>query len=80
MQSSAQTKQPFLCLLDLGATGCWISQSETATPDLYLPCGSCYESDLAGNFTANEEIKLHNILLPEFHKIRRIQTLVTKKF
>ena len=35
---------------------------------------------LAGNFTANEEIKLHNILLPEFHKTRHIQTLTTKIF
>ena len=23
---------------------------------------------MAGNFTANEEVKLHNILLPKFHK------------
>ena len=35
---------------------------------------------LAGNFTANEEVKLYNILLPEFHKIRRIQTLTAKIF
>ena len=35
---------------------------------------------LAGNFTANEEVKLHNILLPEFHKTRRLQTLTAKNF
>ena len=35
---------------------------------------------LAGNFTANEEVKLHNILLPEFHKTRRLQTLMAKIF
>ena len=35
---------------------------------------------LAGTFTANEEVKLHNILLPEFHKTRRIQTLMARIF
>ena len=35
---------------------------------------------LAGNFTANEEVKLHDILLPEFHKMRRLQTLMAKIF
>ena len=35
---------------------------------------------LAGTFTANEEVKLYNILLPEFHKTRRIQTLTAKIF
>ena len=35
---------------------------------------------LAGTFTANEEVKLHNILLPEFHKTRRIQTLTARIF
>ena len=35
---------------------------------------------LAGTFTANEEVKLHNILLPEFHKTRCIQTLMARIF
>ena len=35
---------------------------------------------LAGNFTANEEVKLHDILLPEFHKTQRLQTLMAKMF
>ena len=35
---------------------------------------------LAGNFTANEDFKLHDILLPEFHKMRRLQTLIAKIF
>ena len=35
---------------------------------------------LAGNFTANKEVKLHDILLPEFHKMRHLQTLMAKIF
>ena len=35
---------------------------------------------LAGNFTANEEVKLHDILLPEFHKTQCLQTLMAKIF
>ena len=35
---------------------------------------------LAGNFTANEQVKLHDILLPEFHKARCLQTLTAKVF
>ena len=35
---------------------------------------------LAGNFTANKEAKLHDILLSEFHKTRRLQTFMAKIF
>ena len=35
---------------------------------------------LAGNDIANEEVKLHDILLPEFHKTRCLQTLTAKVF
>ena len=35
---------------------------------------------LAGNFTANEEVKLQGVLLPKFHKTRHLQTLMAKIF
>ena len=35
---------------------------------------------LAGNFTANEEVNLQGVLLPEFHKTWRLQTLMAKIF
>ena len=35
---------------------------------------------LAGKFIANEEVKLHDILLPEFHKMPHLQTLMAKIF
>ena len=80
MQSSAQPKQPFLCLLDSGATGCWISRSKLPARIRTYHVAPVTNQTLTGNFTANEEIKLHNILLPEFHTTRRIQTLTAKIF
>ena len=80
MQSSSQPNKPFLCLLDSGATGCWISRSKLLPHIHTYQVASVTNQTLAGNFTANEEIKLHNILLPKFHKTRRIQTLMAKIF
>ena len=68
MQSSSQTKTPFLCLLDSGATGCWISRSKLLPHIRTYHVAPVTNQTLAGNFTANEEVKLHDILLPEFHK------------
>ena len=80
MQSSAHTKQLFLCLLDSGATGCWISRSKLPPRIRTYLVAPVTNQTLASNFTANEEVKLHNILLREFHKTRRIQTLMAKIF
>ena len=73
-------QKKFLCLLDLGATVCWISHSKLPPYIRTYHVAPVRNQTLAGNFTANEEIKLHNILLPEFHKTRRIQTLTSKIF
>ena len=73
-------QKKFLCLLDLGATVCWISHSKLPPYICTYHVAPVRNQTLAGNFTANEEIKLHNILLPEFHKTRRIQTLTSKIF
>ena len=80
MQSSSQTKNPFLCLLDSGATGCWISRSKLPPHICTYHVTPVTNQTLARSFTANEKIKLHNILLPEFHKTRCIQTLTAKIF
>ena len=80
MQSSSQTKTPFLCLLDSGATGCWITQSKLPPHIRTYHVAPDTDQTLAGNFTANEEINLHDILLPKFHKNRHIQTLTAKIF
>ena len=80
MHYSLQNKTPFLCLLDSGATGCWISRSNLPPDICTYHVAPVTNQTLAGNFTANEEIKLHDILLPEFHKTRCLQTLTAKVF
>ena len=80
MQSSTYTTKPFLCLLDSGATGCWISRSKLPPYIRTYHVAPITNQTLAGTFTANEEVKLYKILLPEFHKTRRIQTLTARIF
>ena len=80
MQSSTYTPKPFLCLLDSGATGCWLSRSKLPPHIRTYHMAPITNQTLAGTFTANEEVELYNILLPEFHKTRRIQTLTAKIF
>ena len=58
----------FLCLLDLGATGCWISRSKLLPHIHTYHVAPVTNQTFAGNFAANEEVKLHDILLPGFHK------------
>ena len=80
MHYSSQNKTPFLCLLDSGATGCWILRSKLLPHIRTYHVAPVTYQTLAGSFTANEEVKLHDILLPEFHKTRRLQTLTAKVF
>ena len=56
-----------LCLMDSGATGCWISR--TALPPDIQPnqVPMVTNQTLAGSFTSNELVDIHNLLLPEFH-------------
>ena len=76
----SQQKPPFLCLLDSGATGCWVSR-EKLPPHIHTyHVAPVTNQTLAGNFTAKEEVKLHDVLLPEFHKTRRLKTLMAKIF
>ena len=61
MDSSSQQKNPFLCLLDSGATGCWISRDKLPPHICTYHVTPVNNQTLAGNFTANEEVKLHDI-------------------
>ena len=78
MHSTTHTSKPLLCLLDSGATGCWVSQTKLPPHIRTYHVAPLQNQTLAGTFTSNEEVKLHNILLPEFHKTRRIQTLTAR--
>ena len=80
VHSSSQQKTLFFCLLDSGATGCWISREKLPPHIRTYHVVPVTNQTLAGNFTASEEVKLHDILLPEFHKTRCLQTLMAKIF
>ena len=69
-----------LCLLDSGATGCWISCT-ALPPDIQTnQVPMVANQTLAGSFTSNESVDIYNLLLPEFHCTRRIETVPAKIF
>ena len=53
IHSSSQPRKPFLCLLDSGATGCWISREKLPPHIRTYHVAPVTNQTLAGNFTAN---------------------------
>ena len=69
-----------LFLLDSGATGCWISRKKLPPTIHANKIPAVTNQTLASSFTADESIILKNVLLPEFHHTRRLDTLQAKIF
>ena len=69
-----------LCLLDSGATGWWISRKKLSPTIHTNKIPAVTNHTLASSFTADESIILKNVLLPEFHRTRRLDTLQAKIF
>ena len=80
IQETVINQPPMLCLLDSGATGCWISREKLPSTIRTNKIPAITNQTLAGNFTANESVMLKNVLLPEFHRTRRLDTLQAKIF
>ena len=80
IQDTVFNQPPMLCLLDLGAMGCWISWKKLPSTIHTNKIHAVTNQTIAGSFTANESIILKNVLLPEFHRIRRLDTLQAKIF
>ena len=80
IQETVSNQPPMLCLLDSGATGCWISREKLPSMIRTNKIPAITNQTLAGNFTANESVMLKNVLLPEFHRTRRLDTLQAKIF
>ena len=80
IQETVINQPPMLCLLDSGATGCWISREKLPLTVRTNKIPAITNQTLAGNFTANESVMLNNVLLPEFHRTRRFDTLQAKIF
>ena len=69
-----------LCLLDSGTTGCWISRKKLPPAIHTNKIPAVTNHTLASSFTADESIILKNVLLPEFHRTRPLDTLQAKIF
>ena len=80
IQDTVFDQPPLLCLLDSGATGCWISKKKLPSTIRTNKIPVITNQTLAGNFTTNESVILKNVLLPEFHRTRRLDTLEAKIF
>ena len=80
IQDTVFNQPPMLCLLDSGATGCWISKKKLPSTIRTNKIPAITNQTLAGNFTANESIILKNVLLPEFHRTHHLDTLEAKIF
>ena len=80
IQDTVFNQPPMLCLLHSGAMGCWISRKKLPSTIHTNKILAITNQTLAGNFTAIESIILKNVLLPEFHRTRRLDTLQAKIF
>ena len=72
--------RPFLCLLDSGATGCWISRARLPQHIQGKRVAEITSQTLAGTFTSNQEIQLEQVMLSEFFKTRKIDYVQAKIF
>ena len=80
IQDTAFNQPPMLCLLDSGAMGCWISRKKLPSTIRTNKIPAITNQTLAGDFTSNESITLKNVILPEFHRTRRLDALQAKIF
>ena len=70
--------RPLLCLLDSGATGSWISRTRLPQHIQGKKVAEVTSQTLAGTFTSNQEIQLEQVMLPEFFKTRKIDSVYAK--
>ena len=54
--------------------GCWISREKLPPHIRTYHMAPVTNQTLAGNFTANEEVKLHGVLLTEFRQPLQVQS------
>ena len=80
VQQQPLMNRPFLCLLDSGATGCWVSRARLPQHIQGKKVAEITSQTLAGTFTSNQEIQLEQVMLPEFFKTRKIDYVQAKIF
>ena len=74
------TPTPLLCLLDSGATGCWICQKRLPPSIHGKTVPKVTNQTLAGTFTSTQETSLQQVILLEFYCTRRLDNLSAKLF
>ena len=80
VQQQPLVNRSFLCLLDSGATGCWISRTRLPQHIQGQTVAEVTSQTLAGTFTSNQEIQLEQVMLPEFLKTRKVDHVQAKIF
>ena len=78
VQQQPLVNHPFLCLLDSGATGCWISHTRLLQNIRGKTVDQVTSQTLAGTFTSNQEVQLEQVMLPEFFKTRKLDHVNVK--
>ena len=72
VQQNPLMNRPFLCLLDSGATGCWISCTRLLQNIQGKKVAEVTSQTLASTFTSNQEIQLEQVMLPEFLRHKKL--------
>ena len=70
--------KPLLCLLDSGATSCWITCNAIPKGTQGETIAGIMNQTLAVTFSSNQELTLSNFLFPEFHRARHIDNIQAK--
>ena len=77
VQQNPLMNHPFLCLLDSGTTGCWVSRARLPQNIQGKKVAEITIQTLAGTFTSNQEIQLEQVMLPEFFKTRKVDYVLS---
>ena len=78
---NTETKpQTLLCLLNSGATSCWINSMVIPENTQGITVSETTNKTLARTFFSSKELTLYNAILPEFHRSRHMNKITTKIF
>ena len=69
-----------LCLLDSGATSCWINSTVIPENTQGITVSETMNQTFVGTFSSNQELTLYNAILPKFHRSQHINKIKMKLF
>ena len=80
IHNSETRPRTLLCLLDSGATSCWINSAVIPENTQGITVSETMNQTLAGTFLSNQELSLFNAILPKFRRSQHINQITTKIF